>query len=316
MAARIVVRWVAGDGVHVGEMADLATARATGAVWVDVAEADKAALDALATAFGLHPLAIEDCLHFPQRPKLQRFDAGPFLIWLVPKTLTDGRFDLMELDVFLGEDYVLTSHRDPSDAVDIVAADAECHLRKGPEWVLHAVLDHSVDAVFPVMDDVGDELDGLEDALVEKAQPVTLQRLHQAKRRLRALHKVVGPERDALRALEREQDFVSEEAYRYITDIGDHLARAEDSIDTYRDVAASAMDIYLSAVSNNMNEVVKRLTVVATIFMPGTLIAGIYGMNFHFIPELAWPFGYAYAIGAMVVITVAMLVGFKRSGWW
>ena len=280
MAARVSVRWVAADGLHEGGMADLGAARVAGPVWVDVAEADEPALHALRDAFGLHPLAIEDCLHFPQRPKLERYDGGPFLIWLTPKTLEDGRFELDQLDMFLGEGYVITSHRGASDAVTATAADAECHLRKGPEWVLHAVLDHATDAVFPMMDDIGDELDSLEDALMEKAQPDTLQRLHKAKRRLRAMHKVVGPERDALRGLEREQTFVSEDAYRYISDIGDHLARVEDSIDTYRDVAASAMDIYLSAVSNNMNEVMKRLTVIATIFMPGTLIAGIYGMNF------------------------------------
>ncbi len=315
MAAQITVRWVAEDGLRLGAMADLASARAKGTVWVDVSEADEPALKPLADAFGLHPLAIEDCLHFPQRPKLERYDTGPFLIWLTPSTLPDGRFELDQLDLFLGKDYVITSHRGPSDAVSKTAEDAECHLRKGPDWVLHSVLDHAVDAVFPMMDDIGDELDSLEDALMEKAQPDTLQRLHVAKRRLRAMHKVVGPERDALRGLEREQEYVSEDAYRYIADIGDHLARVEDSIDTYRDVAASAMDIYLSAVSNNMNGVMKRLTVIATIFMPGTLIAGIYGMNFR-IPELGWPFGYAYALGVMAVITIVMLVGFKRSGWW
>jgi magnesium transporter len=130
------------------------------------------------------------------------------------------------------------------------------------------------------------------------------------------LHKVVGPERDVVRGLARLEAFVEPEAYMYFQDIGDHLARVADQIDTYREVANGTMDIYLSAQSNRMNQIMKTLTVVATIFMPLTLISGIYGMNFRHMPELEWPFGYFAALGLMGAIALSMTWYFRRRDWW
>ncbi len=315
MTTQVAVRWLDAGALRSGGLADLASAHKAGTVWVDVLDPDEATLAALRDEFGLHPLAIEDTLHFPQRPKLEAYDGGPFIIWLTPKTMPDKRFGLQELDVFLGEGYIVTAHREQIEALDAVAAEAAQRLSRGPEWVLHGLLDRLVDGVLPLMDTVGDDLDKLEDDLMTQPDREKLRDLQLAKRRLRAFRRVVGPERDVLRELGRQQAFVSQDAYLYLQDVSDHLARIEDAIDIYRDVAASAMDIYLSAVSNNLNQVMKRLTVVATIFMPGTLIAGFYGMNVAF-PGRDTPLGLATALAASALITGWMLWWFKKADWW
>jgi magnesium transporter len=269
----------------------------------------------VASTFGLHPLAVEDVLKDGQRPKLDSYDCGPFIVWIVPDE-SEGRIRSTEIDIFLGKESIVTCHSKPVLALDQVAADVAGPLRKGSCWVLHAIVDHAVDELLPIIDRVGDEVDTLEDRIMRLARKEDLQRLQYARRRLRAAHRVLGPERDVLRGLVREEAFVTVEAYRYFQDVGDHLARAEDALETVRDIASGAMDIYLSAVSNNLNVVMKRLTVVATIFMPGTLIAGVYGMNFQHMPELAWRYGYLWAWGLIVLITGSMLYYFKRSDWW
>lgn len=316
MAATVTVRWMADGALRTGGIDDIATARAAGTVWVDVVEPDEPALKALGTTFGLHPLAIEDCLHFPQRPKVDSYDTGPFIVWVTPHDVVVDGLNLAELDVFLGKDFLVTSHWEEIAAVTEVAKEADCVLPRGPAWLLHAILDRSVDAIFPLVDRVGDDLDTLEDELLQSPDSHELQRLYAAKRLLIQLHKVLGPERDALRALAREEAYVSQDAYLYFQDVGDHLARVSDTVDTYRDVASGVMDIYLSSVSNRLNVVMKKLTVVATIFMPGTLIVGFYGMNFREFPELAWPLGSFYALALSVVVTGGMLIWFKRSKWW
>ena len=188
----------------------------------------------------------------------------------------------------------------------------------GAAWALHAVLDRAVDEIFPAVDYAADELDSIEDGLLQKASEADLHRLYAMKRLLVALHKTVAPERDVVRGMARQNELISQDAYLYFQDIGDHLARVADSIETYRDVASGAMDIYLSAVNNRMNAIMKQLTVVATIFMPLTLISGIYGMNLTqgMWPPIsaAWSFG--VVVASMLVITVAMLWFFRRRNWW
>lgn len=316
MTAAVVVRWLEDGALREGALSDVAAALACGCAWVDVRHPDDATLEALCSAFGLHPLAIEDVLHDDQRPKLEVYDGNLFFVWRVPEGIHGETVKSTELDVFLGHGWLITAHAGTVPAIDELAKDPAAVMARGPEWTLHAILDRAVDEVFPVIDGIGDELDDLGDALLDHVDRAALAKLHRTKRLLLAAHKVIGPERDALRELEREQAYVSEEAYRYFQDVSDHLARVADSIDTYRDVASSVMDVYLSAVSNQLNQVMKRLTVVATVFMPGTLIVGIYGMNLHLWPEPASPVGAPVALGLTVVITAGMLWWFKRSEWW
>jgi magnesium transporter len=319
VAAQVIVRWVEGDTLRVGSLGDLGAAKtAAGAVWVDVSEPDAETLKSLAVHYPLHPLAIEDTLHFPQRPKIDSYPDNLFLVWVSPQLGDKQTLQLSEIDIFLGVDYLITSHRNHVMSIDEVGADACGVVARGASWTLHSILDRSVDEMFPVVDMVGEELDRIEDELLTTVRDELLQELYRVKRVMLNLHKVIGPERDVLRAMARHEEFINQEAYLYFQDVGVHVARISDAIDTYRDVASSVMDIYLSAISNRLNVVMKQLTVVATIFMPLTLISGIYGMNLTKTmwpsPEMWWSF--PAVMGSFVIITIAMLVLFKRRGWW
>lgn len=317
--ARIVVRWLEGDAARSGGVSDIDTARGAAEwVWVDVFGPDEESLTELGAIFGLHPLAIEDCLHYPQRPKIDSYPSGVFLIWLAPLTPDGDDVPAQEMDIFLGRDHLITIHREPLEAIDDVAERAADLMALGADFTLHAIIDRLVDRVLGMVDEIADELEDIEDVLLGRPEPEVLERLYRVRRRLVKLHRLIGPERDIIRALARERELVDEEAYRYLQDVGDHLARVEDSIETAREVAAAAMDIYLSSVSNRMNEVMKVLTVVATIFMPLTLISGIYGMNL--LPGM-WPpplaeWSFWFVCGSMVVVAAWMVWLFKRRKWW
>lgn len=315
MAPRITVRWIEDGRLRSDGLPALPDGFG-GPVWVDVSEPDEVALEAVNARFPLPPLAVEDCLHYPQRPKLDAYRDLTFLIWMLPQVLAGGGVTAHELDVFLGEEHLITVHRADVPAVDRIMEHAEAYLERGAEWTLHAILDAAVDEVFPVVEALSDELEQLEDLMLSDARPEQLQRLYAARRALVALHKVIGPERDVVRGLARLEAFVEPEAYMYFQDVGDHLARVADQIDTYREVASGTMDIYLSAQSNRMNQIMKTLTVVATIFMPLTLISGIYGMNFRYMPELEWRLGYFGALGLMLAIGLGMVWYFRRREWW
>ena len=313
--AQITARWIE-DGALRSDGLAAVPAGGVGPVWIDVADADAAALETVGARFSLPPLAVEDCLHFPQRPKLDVYPEISFLIWLLPQLPSGEALATHELDVFLGKEHLITIHRADVPALDRVMQHADVHLARGVEWTLHAILDAAVDEVFPLVERLSDELEELEDVMLTDARPEHLQRLYTAKRALVGLHKVVGPEGEVVRSLARLEAFVEPDAYMYFQDIGDHLARLADQIDTYREVASGTMDIYLSSQSNRMNQVMKTLTVVATIFMPLTLISGIYGMNFHTMPELTWRYGYFAVLVLMAGIAAGMVWYFRRRDWW
>jgi len=317
--AGVVARWLGPDGALQSDgLEHLEVALASPWTWVDVTDPDLETMRVLAGAFGLHPLAVEDSLHVQARPKLDVFSDGLFLAWLTPEKADGDRISATELDAFLGAKHLITVHAGPVPAIGSTASDIERALKAGPDWVLHSIIDRLVDATLPIVDGLGDELDEIEDDMLGEPRKSDLQRLYRVRRHLVQMHRIVAPERDLLRGLARERDFVSEEAYRYFQDVSDHLARVEDAIETYRDVGAGVMDIYLSAQSNRMNEIMKQLTVVATIFMPLTLISGIYGMN---VVRGMWPavtdyWSFSIVVGSMAVIAAWMTWYFRRRKWW
>ncbi|HEY5517795.1 MAG TPA: magnesium/cobalt transporter CorA [Coriobacteriia bacterium] len=319
MAAPVIVRWIEDGRLHVGSAADLDRAKAGGeTVWVDVREPDAEILAVLQKAFGLHPLAMEDCTHFPQRVKIDLYPEAAFIVWVFPQPGPEDAFHAVEVDVFLGDRFLITSHREDVPVIDEVGADAADALARGADWLLHQLLDRGVDRIFPLVDGLSDRLDDIENVLLDDPAQTDLQQLYAIKRSLVQLYRIVGGERDVLRSLSRRERLISQDAYLYFQDVGDHLARVVDTIDTYRDVASGAMDIYLSAVNNRLNDVMKRLTVVATIFMPLTLISGIYGMN---VTVGMWPpiterWSFWVVAGSMVAIVAGMLTYFKRRHWW
>lgn len=315
MAAKITARWIA-DGVLRSDGLDSLPADPTGPVWIDVLDPDEASLVAVSKRFPLPPLAIEDCLHYPQRPKLDAYHDQSFLVWLFPQVIIGDGYTAHELDVFLGEEHLVTVHQADVPALGRIIEHADAYLERGVEWTLHAILDMAVDEVFPLVEALSDDLEQLEGMMLAESNPGQLQRLYTVKRALVSLHKVVGPERDIVRGLARLEAFVEPDAYMYFQDVGDHLARLADQIDTYREVANGTMDIYLSSQSNRMNQIMKQLTVVATVFMPLTLLSGIYGMNFRYMPELEWRYGYFGVWAVMGLIALGMVAYFRRKDWW
>ena len=214
---------------------------------------------------------------------------------------------------------MITVHDTQVPAIDHIALEAGKTLRSGADWTLHAIIDLQVDTTMPLVDDIGDALNSIEDAMLAASpRQEDLRDLHQVRRQLVRLHRIVAPERDILHALARERDVVSEEAYRYFLDVADHVARVLDSIEIYQDVGASVMDVYLSAQNNRMNAIMKQLTVVATIFMPLTLISGIYGMNLLVgmwpVPLGRWSF--AIVVSSMFLIALSMSAYFRKKKWW
>ncbi len=315
----VTTRWVDADGgAREGEGARLDLATGAPWRWLDVVDGDDAILHAIAEQFDLHPLLVEDVIHRQHRPKLDVSEEQVFLVWLTPEHPQDDGIVTSEIDAFLGPDYLITMRASADVSVAQAVADTARSVSRGPDWILHAIIDRLVDSVLPIADALGDDLDDIEDALLRAPRSEDLKRLYAVRRRLVQLHRIVAPERDILRGLARERAVVSEDAYRYFQDVGDHLARVEDSIETYRDVAAAAMDIYLSAQSNRMNEIMKQLTVVATIFMPLTLVSGIYGMN---VIKGMWPpvlaqWSFAAILVTMLAIAAGMALYFRRKNWW
>ena len=319
MPASVSVRWMDGTALREGKLDDLSKARSSGgAVWVDVLSPDESSFAVLRSEFGLHEIAVEDALHFPQRAKLDAYDEAVFLVWQFPRRGAHRAVTLVEMDAFLGDHFLITSHRDEVPAITDVCADAAKAMSKGADWTLHVLLDRGVDDLFPVIDQLSERLDRVEDAMLGDPSKSDLHDLYGIKKALMTLYRVVGMERDVLRGMARRQEFVSQDVYLYFQDVGDHLARAVDTLDTYRDVASGTMDLYLSAVSNRLNVVMKRLTLVATVFMPLGFITGVYGMNLVVgmwpSPGAKWAFSAVMA--AMAAITAGMLWFYRKRNWW
>jgi magnesium transporter len=315
-----VVRWLAEDGSPQQGASEALDSDLSFSpwVWVDMLSPNADDLAALQKRFDLHPLAIEDSAHPQRRAKLDIYPSGLFLVWVTPKRPQGDTIRGHELDVFIGTNYLVTLHDEPSKSIEMVASEPQRTLKGGPDWTLHSIIDQSVDSVLPLVDSIGEQLENVEERMLEAPRQEDLVSLHRIRRQLLRLHRIVGPERDVIRGVARERDVVSEDAYRYFQDVGDHLSRVQDSIETYQDVAASVMDVYLSAQNNRMNEIMKQLTVVATIFMPLTLLSGIYGMN---LIRGMWPspeswWGFAAVVGFMVAIAGAMAGYFRKKNWW
>ena len=318
--SEVALRWTDAEGrFRTGGAECLPDCLAADWVWADVTKPSPELIEQFRERFDLHPLVVEDLLHNQKRAKLDIYPSGLFMTWLTPRRRRGDGVVVDELDIMLGVGFLITSHSVDSAALDAIASDAERTLRSGADWTLHSIIDLLVDSTLPLVDTIGEELNAIEEAMLgSNPRQEDLRKLHQVRRQLVRLHRIVAPERDVLHALARERDIVSEEAYRYFLDVSDHVARVLDSIETYQDVGASVMDLYLSAQNNRMNAIMKQLTVVATIFMPLTLLSGIYGMNvlkgMWPSPDAAWSF--AAVIGSMGLLALFMALYFRKKNWW
>ena len=325
---RVVIRAVDYDDEQVQEI-EVATAaecrvfRNTPAVtWINVDGIHRVeALEQLGSCFDLHPLVLEDVLNTEQRPKMEDF--GDY-VFIVLKTFhrRDGSDDLEQdqISLVLGPNYVISFQEREGDIFNPIRErirDRKGRIRRmGADYLAYALLDTVVDSYFVVLERVGETVEFLEEELVTNPTPETLQAIHGLKMDMIFLRRSVWPLREVIGGLERgEPSLIGEAVGVYLRDLYDHTIQVIDTIETFRDMISGMLDIYLSSVSNRMNEVMKVLTIIATIFIPLTLIAGIYGMNFAHMPELDWRWGYPVVWGVMLAITVLMLVYFRRKRW-
>jgi magnesium transporter len=232
-----------------------------------------------------------------------------------------GSFLSEQISFILGDHYLLSvqeeAEYDCFDPVRDRITTSKGSIRKmGADYLLYTLVDAIIDGFFPVLEEYGEQLELLEDEVVANPSRQTLERIHRMKRELLSLRRAIWPQRDAINTLIRDEShLISHEVRIYLRDCYDHTVQVLDMVETYREVASSLMDIYLSSVSNKMNEIMKFLTVISSIFIPLTFIAGVYGMNFEHMPELKTRSGYFICLGAMIIVAIVQLALFWRKGW-
>jgi magnesium transporter len=287
-------------------------------LWVDAEGEPPEALEALAARFDLHPMTVEDLLHRNQRPKLEEFDQYIFLVLHALRAVRHDALETDELHAVLKNNCLLTVHDRPLDGLrgvfDRCAADPHT-LERGASFLLYLVSDAVVDGGFPVLDALGDEIDELEEAVVGGPAPQRMRRIFAVKRVVVQLRKIVSPQREVYNALSRrDYPHIDPRTGAYFRDVHDHLVRAFEVVDSYRDLVSNTLDAHLAATSNRLGQVMKQLTILATIFMPLSFLTGFFGMNFTGIPfNRAWLL--AMVLAVMAGLPVTMLLLFARRGW-
>lgn len=293
---------------------------APGSKWIDLQDPDEAIMARLGTRFGLHKLAIEDCLHLDQRPKLEDYPGHEFLVvqgFCGTDEKDPAQVELHEMHSFLGDSWLITVHQKPHPAVAkaferIVQQPAET-MGRGVDFVAYLVVDALIDENFPVLDRFNDELEDLETAIFEKPSQNQLKRMFALKRALVEVRRVLSPQRDMVGMLARRGvPHVSERTALYFRDVFDHLVRLYEQIDACRDLLGNAMDGYLSVMANRTADVNKQLTVIATIFLPLSFVVGFFGQNFD---VLSGPLFFDAMLVSMVLVPVVMIGWFKYKRW-
>lgn len=294
-----VIKWVNVEGLH--EVENLAK---------------------IGEVFNLHPLVLEDILNTDQRPKLE---FGDEYVYISAKMLfydtQRSEFNIEQVSIILGKNYILSFSERDTDVFEPVIRRLEqgmSRIRKlGPDYLAYCLLDVIIDNYFNVLENFSDEIEVAEDELVIHATNKTLSTIHKLKRQVLFLHKAVWPLRDVLASLSRgDNPLIKDSTEIFMRDLYDHTIQIMDTTEILRDILSSMLDVYLSSSSNKMNEIMKVLTIISTVFMPLSFIVGVYGMNIKIMPELEWPFMYPFLWFFMISIAAAMLYYFKRRKWW
>lgn len=297
--------------------------------WVDVQGlGSEDILKRLGKVFDLHPLVLEDVVNVPQRPKVEDYDDQLVIIaqMVMLKEKGDG-FWIEQVSFVLGKHYLLTVQEEPQrdcfgPVRDRIRNNKGSVRKSGPDYLAYTLLDAVIDGFFPVLEDYGERIEALENEVMLNPTRHTLEKIYQVRRELLALRRSIWPQRDAINTLIRAgSNLMRPDVSIYLRDCYDHAVQVMDMVETYRELASGLMDVYLSSVSNKMNEIMKFLTVMSSIFIPLTFIAGIYGMNFDTeksplnMPELNWYWGYPLCLAVMAAIAAALCLFFWRRGW-
>jgi magnesium transporter len=295
-------------------------------IWVNVEGlGDAGVIGKLGEIFGLHQLALEDVMNVHQRPKVEQY--GDYLFIVARMVRLHEHLETEQLSLFLGKNFLLTFQEGlPGDCLDPVRD----RIRKqggkirdaGLDHLAYSLLDAVVDSYFPILEEYGERLEALEDEIVVRPGTDTVARVHEIKRNLLTLRRAIWPQRETFSTLLRaETPLITADTRLYLRDCYDHVTQIIDLVETYRELGSDLTDIYLSSIGNRTNEIMRVLTVISTIFIPLTFIAGVYGMNFNTavspwnMPELNWYWGYPLSLVLMLAITMGQLMFFRRRGW-
>lgn len=302
------------------------TAKGPAVRWINVdGLGDIPTLQQIGRTFGLHPLALEDIVNLHQRPKVEAYDGYLFIVLRMP-VVSASRLETEQVTMVLGHDHVVTFQERQGDSFDPVRHRLRAHggqiRKRGADYLAYALIDAAIDAFFPILETYGEEVEDLEDDVITQPGKRRMAQIHTLRRNLLTARRTLWPMRDMLNALLREEStLINAQTLIYLRDCQDHIAQLIEMIETYREICSGLIDIHLSSVSNKMNEVMKVLTIIATIFIPLTFIVGVYGMNFDpaagpwAMPELGWRYGYPAVLVTMAGIAVALLIWFRRMGW-
>jgi len=289
-------------------------------LWADFEDPNEFESDALVEIFNFHPLAVEDCISDISQPKVDDYEEYLFLVMHGVRMSPQGELVTVELDIFLGKNYVVTFHKEALKSIertrDTVLRKTEGLMGRGTDMLVHSILDQLIDYYLPVLDQYDDKMDGLEDAIFNNPPRDYLATVLQVKRDVIHLRRILSPQRETINFLTRTQThFIRPKNLIYFRDIYDHLFRIYGIVEGYQEMITGILQAYFSYSSNRLNEVIKRLTVLATLTMPAVTIASIYGMNFKNMPELEWVYGYYMSWGSIILVTGAMLIWMKLKKW-
>lgn len=327
------------ESFEMDQWEDLLPFQASRAIaWIEVAGIhDAGMIEKIGQQFSIHPLVLEDILNTTQRPKFEEYDNYLFLVMRVPFSRQDREnaevnhslpagsdqkpeISFEQVSLLFGKDWVLSfteSDRQIFAPVRERILNGKGRLRsQGTDYLTYALVDVIVDQFFVVLEDLGEDIEFLDEELVRQPGPVLLRQIHAFKRQMMYLHKAVWPVREIIGSFERcGSRFCSPDTGPYLRDAYDHIIQVIDTVETYRDLISGMLDIYLSSISYRLNEVMKVLTIISTLFIPLTFIAGVYGMNFENLPGLRWEYGYIFVGSIMGMIALAMLRYFRVKKW-
>ena len=293
-----------------------------GVIWVDMTGPTEDDMRVMREIFNFHPLAIEDTCNQMQRPKVEEYADYLFVIVNPVSSNTGNRASFRELDVFVGKNYIVTVHPSVEPVIDEVRKRVGHPIEDNDVstgYLLYVLVDIVVDSYFPILDEVGERIDELESVILAKPSRQALTNLFRLRKTLLELRRVVAPQRDMFNVLTRHDlPFVDQKLLQYyLRDVYDHLLRITDMVDTYRDALTSTVDLYMSAVSNRLNQIVNRLTVITIILGMLGAVAGFYGMNFeHTWPPFSASWSILFALGLMTSVTLLLLAVFRKTGWY
>ena len=323
IAERITYSADSHESTRIGLAACETRVKDSGVTWINIEGLHElAALERIGQAYGLHMLTLEDIVNTDQRLKIE--DYGDYLFIVMKMLHLDARTqEIMpeQVSMVLGRDFVLSFQEglkgDVFDPVRERLSNAQSKLRvNGADHLCYALIDAVVDNYYVILESMGERIETLDEELLGVPTPATLRDIHKLKRELIYLRKSVWPMREVLAILQRgDSQLITQGTLLFLRDVYDHTVQVIDTLETYREMLSAMADVYMSAMSNRLNEIMKVLTIITTVFIPLSFVAGVYGMNFRHMPELGWLYGYGFAWAIMIAIAGGMLVFFRKKKW-